>query len=253
MARRNPLDPDRLAALEEERDFLLRSLDDLESEHAAGDLDDADHAALRDDYTVRAASVIRSIDDHQSELEALRSVGTSTTRRWAWIIGTAAAAVLAGVLLAQTAGERGVGESLTGSLDESIRDQVLQCQQLGTLGADGLQESLTCFDEVLDQDPSNVEALTYRAWYLSLVAASATEQGLDDSADELYVAAAGQLDRALEVDPTFPDAHAFRAVVADRLGDPDRACAELAELAELDAPPMMAQLTTSLDERLDCA
>ncbi len=252
MARVNHLSPDRLAALEEERDFLLRSLDDLDAEHSAGDLDDADHAALRDDYTVRAAAVIRSIEDHQSELSAKRAEHASPTRRWAWIIGTAAGAVLAGILLAQTAGERGVGDSLTGALPESIRDQVLQCQQLGTQGGEGLQESLSCFDAVLDQDPNNVEALTYRAWYLSLVAVSANDQGFDDSAAELYDAAAAQLDRAIEVDPSFPDAHAFRAVVADRLGDPDRACAELAALGELDAPPMMGQLTASLDERLDC-
>ena len=33
---------DRLAALEEERRFLLRSLTDLEREHDAGDVDDLD-------------------------------------------------------------------------------------------------------------------------------------------------------------------------------------------------------------------
>ena len=35
----------------DERDFLLRSLEDLEREHDAGDVDDADYAALKDDYT----------------------------------------------------------------------------------------------------------------------------------------------------------------------------------------------------------
>ncbi|MEZ5227471.1 MAG: tetratricopeptide repeat protein [Acidimicrobiales bacterium] len=221
------------------------------SEHDAGDLDDADYD-LRDDYTVLDA-VIRSIDDLETEVAALHAAKASPTRRVAWIVATLAGAILAGVLVARTAGERGVGDSLTGAVPESIRDQVLECQQLGTQGAEGLQASLVCFDTVLDQDPNNVEALTYRAWYLSLVAASASEQGFDDDAAELYTAAAGQLDRAIEVDTTFPDAHAFRAVVADRMGDPERACSELAELGTLDAPPMMGQLTASLDERLDCA
>lgn len=54
------LDPDVLAALEEQRDFLLRSLTDLDREHDAGDLDDHDHAELRDDYTARAAEVINN-------------------------------------------------------------------------------------------------------------------------------------------------------------------------------------------------
>ncbi len=238
--------------MEEERDFLLRSLDDLESEYAAGDLDEVDYTSLRDDYTVRAASVIRSIADHRSELDTIRAERSSPTRRWAWIIGTVAGAVLAGLLLAQAVGERGVGDSLTGDLPETLRDRVLQCQQMGTEGADGLQQSLACFDAVLDQDPNNVEALTYRAWYVSLVASSATDQGIDDSAAELYLAAAAQLDRAIEVDATFPDARAFRAVVADRMGDPERACIELDALATLDAPPMMDQLTASLTDRLDC-
>lgn len=53
--RRRRLDPDALADLEEQRDLLLRSLDDLEREHEAGDLDTADYEALRDDYTRRAS------------------------------------------------------------------------------------------------------------------------------------------------------------------------------------------------------
>ena len=40
------LGADELAHLEEERRFLLRSLDDLEREHAAGDVDAADYAAV---------------------------------------------------------------------------------------------------------------------------------------------------------------------------------------------------------------
>ena len=38
-----PADPDAYAALEEQRDFLLRSLDDLERERAAGDIDEDDY------------------------------------------------------------------------------------------------------------------------------------------------------------------------------------------------------------------
>ncbi len=48
--------------LEEERDFLLRSLEDLEAEHQAGDLDDGDYVTLKDDYTARAARVLRALN-----------------------------------------------------------------------------------------------------------------------------------------------------------------------------------------------
>ncbi|MGH9078049.1 MAG: hypothetical protein ACRDY0_11485 [Acidimicrobiales bacterium] len=51
-------------ALEEERDFLLRSLHDLEAERAAGDIDELDYRSLRDGYTSRAAAVLRRLDGH---------------------------------------------------------------------------------------------------------------------------------------------------------------------------------------------
>ncbi len=51
-----------LAALEDERDFLLSSLRDLDAEHDAGDIDDVDYETLRDDYTVRTAEVLRAIE-----------------------------------------------------------------------------------------------------------------------------------------------------------------------------------------------
>ena len=61
---------DRLATLEEERRFLLRSLTDLEREHDAGDVDDLDYETLKDGYTFRAARVLRQIDEGRSELPA---------------------------------------------------------------------------------------------------------------------------------------------------------------------------------------
>jgi hypothetical protein len=53
----------RVAALTEERDFFLRSLSDLETERRAGDIDDVDYRALKDDYTARAAATIRRLDE----------------------------------------------------------------------------------------------------------------------------------------------------------------------------------------------
>jgi hypothetical protein len=56
---RATFDPDELARLEEERDFLLRSLRDLDREHEAGEIEEDDYRSLRDGYTARAASVLR--------------------------------------------------------------------------------------------------------------------------------------------------------------------------------------------------
>ena len=53
-----PADRERLC---EQRDFLLASLDDLDAEYAAGDLDKRDYDELRDGYVGRAAEVLRAL------------------------------------------------------------------------------------------------------------------------------------------------------------------------------------------------
>ena len=57
------LDPEEQSRLEQERDFLLQSLDDLELEHESGGIDDESYAQLHDDYTARAAAAIRTLRD----------------------------------------------------------------------------------------------------------------------------------------------------------------------------------------------
>ncbi|MFT7597182.1 MAG: hypothetical protein ACI8TP_000100 [Acidimicrobiales bacterium] len=250
-------DPDRLAALEEERDFLLSSLDDLEVELAAGDLDLDDYAQLKDDYTVRAAETIRSIDNHNRELdvaisETERSGRMPTPRRrLMWAGAVVVFGLLAGFGMAKAAGERGINGQITGSIDESVRDQVLRCQQLGT-DPSRLLESLTCFDEVLVSDPQNVTALTYRGWYVVLASGTAAQAGQTEDAAELLASGERLLAQAADVDPGFPDARAFRAIVFERQGETDLACAELAVLAAGDPPPMITQLVAPLAERLAC-
>jgi hypothetical protein len=51
-----------LESLEQEREFLLRSLADLDDEYEAGDIEDHDYRSLTDDYTARAAAVLRAIE-----------------------------------------------------------------------------------------------------------------------------------------------------------------------------------------------
>ena len=57
-----------MSALHDERDFLLRSLDDLEAERAAGAIDDETYATLHADYTARAAAVLRAIERGEEEV-----------------------------------------------------------------------------------------------------------------------------------------------------------------------------------------
>ena len=55
------------AALRAEREFLLRSLADLDAEHAAGELADERYRELHDRYTVQAATVLRALERLQQE------------------------------------------------------------------------------------------------------------------------------------------------------------------------------------------
>ena len=47
--------------LEAEREFLVRSLEDLEAERDEGGIDQATFATLHSDYTARTAAVLRAI------------------------------------------------------------------------------------------------------------------------------------------------------------------------------------------------
>ena len=69
----------REAAMERERDFLLGSLTDLETEREAGDLDADDFVELRSHYVARAADTIRVLD---GSVEA----SVRTERRWARVV-----------------------------------------------------------------------------------------------------------------------------------------------------------------------
>ncbi len=228
----------------------LRALDDLEAEFRAGDLDEADYRVLRDDYTVRVADVMRRIEGGGAA-PADRDEAGGRRRR----IGPLALVVAvlfaagAGWLLARAAGERGVNDTLTGEI-ASNRQRVFECQDLGVQGQ--IVESLQCFDEVLIDDPDNVEALTYRGWYVVLTTSSAQASGQDAEAAELLEVGRTYLDRAVEVDPTYPDARAFRSVIFDRLGEVDEACDEVAALLELDPPPFFVEQTRAIAARNDC-
>jgi len=240
------LDPDGLAALEEERDFLLASIDDLDAERAAGDLGTEDHAALRDDYTARAAEVIRAIDERRAAQPDTVSRDT-TGRRVAVVMAVAAVALLAGVLVAQASGRRQSGDTITGSgaVPSTPTDPSRRCIDLTSTGR--AAEAITCYRAVLDDEPDNATALTYLGW--TLVLSSGSLSG-PTAADAL---AAGKdfLARAVTADPDLADPHAFRAIVAEREGRLADARAELDALDRLDPPTEIRALTAGLRDRVE--
>jgi tetratricopeptide (TPR) repeat protein len=190
---RRVADADR-APLEEQRDFLLRSLDDLEREHDAGDIDETDYLALRDDYTVRAAAVLRSLDAHA----ALSTEASGPKRRIVlWCAGIVAFAVLAGVGVAFTSGRRDSNSVASGDPARGAAESIARADQL--MSDDKLEEAIAAYTKALEDQPSNVRALTYRGW-------------LYFQTNDLTRAWA-DLDAAVKIDATFPDAHVFRSIM----------------------------------------
>lgn len=154
-----------------------------------------------------------------------------STRRTAFV--TAAIALVAvgvGVALAAAAGDRRMGDPLSGSIEgtSAARDPRLdQAQEY--MGTGKAVEAVKLYDAILREDPEQVEALAYRGWLLRL--AGLPDEGL------VY------LDRAVAADPSYPDAHFFRGMVLwQDKGDPAAGAAEFRLFLANDPPQAMVGL-----------
>lgn len=220
-------------AREEERDALLRRLRDLDEEFAAGELDELDYRNLRDDYTARAAAVLRQleksssvdvddefVDDDRHDLGDLGDIDdvddleeSRTRRRPARTRLVAAALVVAviaggaGYALAGTAKPRAMADQVSGSLPEGSVDRITRANVLVSEGK--ILEAVRVYDDLLKDDPENPVALAERGWILSRVDPDLVDSGL------------ASIDRAITIDPQYPEAHFFRGMILWRAkGEP---------------------------------
>jgi tetratricopeptide (TPR) repeat protein len=228
-----PLEPDALAALEEQRDFLLRSLEDLEREHDAGDVDDHDYASLKDDYTARAARSIRAIEAHHARVAATRP-RRSWPRTMAVLAGVVAFAVVAGVLVARFSGRRQAGDTLTGDIRESTRTQ-LDTARLA-IQQERYDEAIEIYDAILADQPDNIEAMAYKG---------RAQIGTGDM-DGVVT-----LIDAAETDPDYPDTHYFLAGAFAIAARYDSALQELDRFDALDPPPDLAAQANDLRSQIE--
>ncbi len=243
---------DELAALDDERAVLLRSLGDLDAEYAAGDLCDADYHALKDDYVGRTASVIRRRSDIEAGIAERVDTARSAAPRWRTPVAVAVtivAAIGAGLAVARFAGERVGTQGLTGTVNAAGADRSAEVSKLLKEAQDKLAvdplASLKSYDAVLAIDPQNPEAIAYGGWLLRIVAQSADGA----NRDELITSARARLDRAIAVAPSYPDARAFRGVLMLRdLDDPTAANTDFEALDALNPPPFVKQLVASARE-----
>jgi tetratricopeptide (TPR) repeat protein len=223
------VNPDVLASLESERDFLLRSIQDLESEREAGNLEDDRYRELKDDYTARAAAVLRSIEEGRDAVPAPPPV----PKKQKLLTGGAILAfvVVAALALAAASGRRQDGQTTTGNaqsgdtrrpaLEQQVKDHpedpaahLVYARYL--LEVQDWTEAVKQYLIAAKLDPKNPEANAYAGWMLFQVATNAepAQKG------ELTSSALDRLDLAVAASDTYADAFFFRGMVKFRgIGD----------------------------------
>ena len=219
--------------MDDERQFWLESLDDLDEELAAGDLEPEDHQALSRSYTRKAAEAIRGKQE-----QSTATGGGNRRRLIAVVAGLVVVGVLAGVLLARAVGSRHSGDTITGNdAVASVPSLLRNAEESAAAGNIG--EANAIYDRVLERSPTNPTALAYQGWFLALEGEEA--EAADLLADAVVAA------------PGYPDARAFRAIVLYRTGDCSGAAGELAAFDATDPPEFISQLVDNQGLRTNIA
>lgn len=232
-------DPDALASLESERDFLLRSIADLETEREAGNLDDDRYRTLKDDYTARAAAVLRSIEESHEAAPA----PAPAPRKHRLLTGGAVLVfvIVAALALAAATGNRREGQTITGNAqgaesgEESVADRkaalerqiaehpddpaahlvyarfLIETSDPNAGGAFPPPDAVKAYLKAAQLDPKNPEANAYAGWTLFL--ATQNSQADPKTTAELLDRALARLDAAVAADDSYPDGVFFRGMV----------------------------------------
>jgi len=236
-----PLPPDRRQELSEDKRVALAAIRELEFEHAAGHVSDADFAELRARYEGEAAAILTELDRLGPGEPAPAGVAPAEPRRSAWRhpAALAAAAVLLVVfgiavgagIVRYTERDPMAGQPSPGSrpLAELSREApganeapnasnapaippgrpvppemlrgMLQAAR-SSLAQGRYNEAIAAYQAVLKRDPNNVDATTH----LGLILAVGGGPEHADRALEIF-------DRALAIDPSYLPALLYRGQV----------------------------------------
>ena len=212
---------------ENEKDFLLKSLDDLDSELAKGDLTEKDYAQLSRNYKRRLIKLTK-----QETRSIKESKLQNVKKTWFTVTFLVVLALISGIAIANSSGERTGSETITGSIRKSTVTKLQEAQQLLS-DSDKWDEAISLYDEVLQDQPSNAEALTYRAWLRYRTGEDSDPQIRDWR--EVRI-----------LNPEFADAIVFLTIA---LSDESRFSEALIELQELQELEITSQLRSVLDSQ----
>jgi tetratricopeptide (TPR) repeat protein len=247
--------------LQSERDFLLKSLDDLEDELAAGNIDDETYQTLHDDYTARAARVIQTLDDGVARVTPKPSEPSRLLRMLTAVV-IIVFCVVAALLLANAIGERRAGQTITGNQQASgatdpckapkTYDQHVACARLKT-GNNDYFTAIQEYTAAARLDPKQAEPYAYRGWLSALTAASVPDV---QSRNLLLNRALSDLNQALAVDPNYTDTYVFKGLTLYQIENkPKEAIPAFQQFLTLAPPnhPMRAQVLKVLSDAENAA
>jgi tetratricopeptide (TPR) repeat protein len=238
-----PLPPDARERLSEDRRAALRTLRELEFEHDAGHVSDADYADLRARYEAETAAILTELDRLGAPRAAPAAPATTATaapvsagwRHPAALAAAAVALLVFGVglgvgIVRYTEPDPNAGGPMPGSRPLAgggpmagmeapsaanapkgpVTPQMLQGMLAAARGAlfEGqYSQAMQAYSAVLKRDPDNVDALTHMG-LIAAIAAQGNEHG-----PEMTDRALGLFDRALAKDPNYAPALLYRGQV----------------------------------------
>ncbi|HEU4371697.1 MAG TPA: tetratricopeptide repeat protein [Methylomirabilota bacterium] len=232
-----PLPADPREQLAEDRRAALRTLRELEFEHAAGHVSDEDYADLRARYEAETAAILSELDRLGAPVEPARppatAVAPTAERRAGW--RHPAAVAVAGVALVTFGVALGVGivrytepdanagapmpgsrplagmdapgaaNAPRGPVTPAMLQGMLEAAR-SSLFAGRYSEAMAAYQAVLKRDPANVDAMTH----LGLIAAIAAQ---GQHGPEMVSRALELFERALALEPNYPPALLYRGQV----------------------------------------
>ena len=235
--------------LNDEREFLRRSLDDAAREHEAGDLSDHDHAVLVARDEARLAEVeaelaaLGPVVEPSDPAPAVSSTAADDAERTGFPlwrkVGIAASCLLIGagvvILVTHFVQARQPGQASSGSISVPEAQQIeQQLQQADSLNAAGgtsnQQKALALYNDVLGHDPSNPAALAGAGWIMWNLGTNAHVAGfVEDGRAEVT--------RSVQVSPTYYQAHLYLGLILANQDHNNRAAVVQFDEFLADGPP----------------
>ncbi|MFZ0171042.1 MAG: hypothetical protein WAL04_05095 [Acidimicrobiales bacterium] len=239
--------PGTRAELLDEAEHVRKSLEDLDREHGAGELDGADYESLRANYEERAALIEAALEGvappgpNESTRSETATGARPGARRWLaspkhrMVFGWSAAgcfalaALLVSLSLAKVAPFASAPPTTL-----SVADQVrIELAEAGVLASNKqLVQAVAVYDRVLALDPEQPEALADGGWIVRLA-------GLSDDSKRVVAGGDDEIAAAVRVAPGYALARAYDGVALyDDAHSPNAAATEFT--AMLDDDPSAA-------------